>query len=462
MKTHSCGELRKSHVNSEVKLYGWVENIREHGKVAFIDLRDRSGKVQVVLLSNSSAFAKLKELTRESCVSISGKVSARKPGTENKELATGEVEVVATEMEILGACKELPFEIGDEKVAEEVRLKKRFLDLRSERLQSNILLRHKVIKAIINYLDSRGFIHIETPILAKSTPEGARDYLVPSRVHAGKFYALPQSPQIFKQLCMVAGFEKYFQIARCFRDEDLRADRQPEFTQLDIEMSFVEPEDVIKEMEGLFAYIWKEVLGVELKTPFPRLTYADAIEKYGRDNPDLRKSKDEWAFVWIVDFPMFEWDDSEKRWYAMHHPFTSPEDNPDWSAPSKIKAKAYDLVLNGSEIGGGSIRIHKQELQEKVFETLGISPTEAKEKFGFLLDALSYGAPPHGGIAFGLDRIIQLMTNSQSLRDVIAFPKNREARDVMMDSPSEVSEEQLREAHIKLDIKENERAKQNN
>ena len=302
-------------------------------------------------------------------------------------------------------------------------------------------------------MDKNNFVHIETPMLAKSTPEGARDYIVPSRVNAGKFYALPQSPQIFKQLMMVSNYDKYYQIARCFRDEDLRADRQPEFTQLDIEMSFVEKEDIIELMEGLFKFIWKEILDVNIKTPFPRMSYKEAMDKYKRDNPDIRKKEEKWGFVWIVDFPSFEWNEEDKRWYAVHHPFTSPEDNADFSKPEKIKAKAYDLVLNGSEIGGGSIRIHSKDIQDKVFETLGLSKTEANEKFGFLLKALSFGAPPHGGIAFGLDRISQIMTGADNIRDVIAFPKNKDAADLMMDAPSSVSPQQLKEVHIKLDLK---------
>jgi len=308
----------------------------------------------------------------------------------------------------------------------------------------------------MDYMDKKGFVYLETPILAKSTPEGARDYVVPSRVNPGKFYALPQSPQIFKQLSMVSGFDRYFQIARCFRDEDLRADRQPEFTQLDVEMSFVDVDDIIAEMEGMVKHVWKEVLHEDLKTPFPRVSYTEAMKKYGRDNPDVRKKGEKWGFTWVVDFPSFEWNEEDKRFYAVHHPFTSPEDEADFSSKEKIKkikAKAYDLVLNGSEIGGGSIRIHDSKIQAKVFQTLGISEKEAQEKFGFLLNALSYGAPPHGAIAFGLDRVAQLMSGSDNIRDVIAFPKNKDARDLMMDAPSSISEAQLKEAHVKLDLK---------
>jgi len=333
-------------------------------------------------------------------------------------------------------------------------LKYRFLDLRNNKMQKNLILRHNVMKAISNYMDSSGFINIETPILAKSTPEGARDYVVPSRVNKGKVYALPQSPQIFKQLCMVSGFDKYYQIARCFRDEDLRADRQPEFTQLDIEMSFVEVDDILKEMERLWAYVFDKVLGVKLKLPFPRISYEKAMKKYGKDNPDIRnekeKKKGEYRFVWIVDFPMFEWKKDEKRWASMHHPFTSPVDVKKLGDYKNAKAKAYDLVLNGSEIGGGSIRIHDMEMQNKVFRSLKISNKEAEEKFGFLLNALSYGAPPHGGIAFGLDRVIQIISGEDSIRDVIAFPKNKLAQDVMMSAPSVVGDKQLKEVGLKL------------
>lgn len=445
LRTHTCGELRKTQAGKKVKLCGWVDTIREHGRISFIDLRDRYGKTQIILKEKHN-------LRPEFCIKVEGEVKARKSGTENKDLETGDIEVLAEKIEIFNESPPLPFEVNDEKVNEDVRLKTRFLDLRSSRLQNKLITRHKLINAIMSHLNKDNFVHIETPILAKATPEGARDYIVPSRVSPGKFYALPQSPQIFKQLTMIAGFDKYYQIARCFRDEDLRADRQPEFTQLDIEMSFVEEEDILSKMEVLFKSIWKEVLGENISTPFPRITYEQSMKKYGKDNPDVRKKGEKWAFVWVVDFPAFEYDKEDKRFYAVHHPFTSPESGANFSKPEKIKARAYDLVLNGSEIGGGSIRIHNQEIQKKVFGTLGISEREAKDKFGFLLDALSFGAPPHGGIAFGIDRIAQLMTNSSSIREVIAFPKNKAAEDVMMNAPSEVKEEQLKEAHIKLDL----------
>lgn len=444
-RTHTCGELRKDHVGKTVTLAGWVDTVRAVGsKLTFIDLRDRYGKTQIIV--KGKADVKL-----EYCIQVTGNVVERK--TANKEMETGEIEVAADAVVVLNECPPLPFSLTDEGVDEDVRLKSRFLDLRRPELQKNLVLRHKLVKAIHDYMESHNFLHVETPILGKSTPEGARDYIVPSRVNAGKFYALPQSPQIFKQLMMVANYDKYYQIARCFRDEDLRADRQPEFTQLDIEMSFVEEEDILTMMEGLYQKIWKDVLGEDIKTPFPRITYDEAMKKYGRDNPDVRTKNEKWGFVWVVDFPTFQWDEDDKRFYAVHHPFTSPQDNPDWKNPGKITAKAYDLVLNGSEIGGGSIRIHNKELQSKVFDTLGISAKEAEEKFGFLLSALSYGAPPHGGIAFGIDRIAQLMAGADNIRDVIAFPKNKDAIDLMMDAPSSVSDAQLKEANIALDVK---------
>src|SRR3989344_2252239 len=446
LRTHNCGELRKTHVGKKVTLCGWADTIRPLGnKLTFIDIRDRYGKTQIVVKGKA-------EIKLEYCIQVEGEVVARK--NINKELPTGEIEISAKEIKILNESLPLPFNLADKNIDEDLRLKYRFLDLRRESLKNNLILRHKLNKSIHDFMDKNNFVHIETPMLAKSTPEGARDYIVPSRVNAGKFYALPQSPQIFKQLMMVSNYDKYYQIARCFRDEDLRADRQPEFTQLDIEMSFVEKEDIMELMEGLFKFIWKEILDVNIKTPFPRMSYKEAMDKYKRDNPEIRKKEEKWGFVWIVDFPSFEWNEEDKRWYAVHHPFTSPEDNADFSKPEKIKAKAYDLVLNGSEIGGGSIRIHSKDIQDKVFETLGLSKTEANEKFGFLLKALSFGAPPHGGIAFGLDRISQIMAGADNIRDVIAFPKNKDAADLMMDAPSSVSPQQLKEVHIKLDLSE--------
>lgn len=455
-RTHTCGELGKEDLDKEVSLSGWADTIREHGNIAFIDIRDRYGKTQVVVNKKCADFDKLKELSVESSLKIKGVVKLRKGGTENKDIATGEIEILASNIEIFNKAPAMPFEMNDDKVGEDIKLKYRYLDLRSNKLQEKIILRNKLYKVIHDFMIEEGFIYVETPNLAKSTPEGARDYLVPSRTSPGKFYALPQSPQLFKQLLMVSGFDKYYQIARCFRDEDLRADRQPEFTQLDIEMSFIDEEDIIEVMEKLWKKIFKEVMDLDIKIPFQRISYSEAMEKYGNDRPDLRVNKDdknEFAFTWVVDFPMFEWNEEDKRWYAMHHPFTSPKDGSDYENPGKIIAKAYDLVLNGSEIGGGSIRIHSNETQKKVFEILGIGEKEANEKFGFLLDALSYGAPPHGGIAFGLDRVSAILTGSDSIRDVIAFPKNRSGQDVMLDAPSEVSNKQLDEVHIKLNLK---------
>ena len=442
LRSHTCGELRKKDAGSKVELCGWVDTVRGHGKVSFVDLRDRYGKIQIVLRDGLGEGLKL-----ESCVKISGEVVARGEKMRNKDLETGDVEVVAKGVEVLGESKVLPFEL-DQDVNEEVRLPQRFLDLRRKEMQENILLRHKVIAAIREYFNGEGFVDVETPILGKSTPEGARDFVVPSRVHAGKFYALPQSPQLFKQLLMMSGFDRYYQIARCFRDEDSRADRQPEFTQLDVEMSFVEPDDILSTMEGVWKHVFDKVLGVKLKTPFPRMTYDEAMKKYGKDNPDTRKKGERFSFVWIVDFPAFEYSKENKRWTSMHHPFTMPTGS--FDDPGKMKSQAYDLVLNGSEIGGGSIRIHRSDIQEQVFDVLGIGKKEAQEKFGFLLEALSYGAPPHGGIAFGIDRVVQLMAGADSIREVIAFPKNKAGVDMMLDAPSGLSKGQLDEAHISL------------
>jgi len=440
-------------------LYDGVPSGIEPGHRFIVDLRenciddhdlwiggDRYGKTQIIIKGPST-------LKQEYCIQVKGSVVLRK--SKNPKMLTGDIEIQASKVKILNRSPTLPFNLSDSNVDEDLRLKYRFLDLRSEKMQKNLALRHKLISAMHEYLNSRDFLNIETPILAKSTPEGARDYIVPSRVNPGTFYALPQSPQIFKQLCMISGFDKYYQIARCFRDEDLRADRQPEFTQLDIEMSFIEQDDLFKILEEMFTHIFKSVLNIKLKTPFPRITYADSMKKYNKDSPDTRKDpkdSNEYAFVWITDFPAFQYNEEDKRWYSMHHPFTSPEDNANFASPKKIKAKAYDLVLNGTEIGGGSIRIHDKEIQDKVFKTLGLSKKETEDKFGFLLSALSHGAPPHGGIAFGIDRIAQIITKADSIREVIAFPKNQYARDLMMNSPSEVSEAQLKEVNIKLDL----------
>ena len=584
MRTHYCGQVNEQLLGASVAVAGWVHRRRDHGGVIFVDLRDREGLVQIVFHPEQQAiFLTAEKLRHEFVVRVRGTVQPRPPGTVNPALASGGVEIVASELELLNRCDPLPFQL-DESVSEEVRLRYRYIDLRREIMNQSLRLRHRITRSMRAYLDAHGFVDIETPMLTKATPEGARDYLVPSRNHAGKFYALPQSPQIFKQLLMIAGFERYYQIVRCFRDEDLRADRQPEFTQLDIETSFLTQEQIMQLMEGLAVTLFREVLAVELPQPFPRMSYAEAMRRYGSDKPDLRvalelvdvadlvadcefkvfsapardaggrvaalrvpgggafsrKEIDDYAaFVtrygakglayikvnerargrdglqspiikflsdaalagilersgavdndviffgadsakivsdalgalrlkvaqdlklategfrplWVVDFPMFEWDAEARRWAAMHHPFTSPQtDDPDvlCENPGGALARAYDMVLNGSEIGGGSVRIFRQEMQSVVFGLLGIEPEEARAKFGFLLDALRFGAPPHGGIAFGLDRLAMLMAGADSIRDVIAFPKTQTAADLMTDAPTEVAEAQLRELHIRV------------
>ena len=583
-RTHSCGALGASDAGTEVVLCGWVSRQRDHGGLIFIDLRDRSGTIQLVFSPeiNQAALLKADAIRTEFVISVRGAVRLRSPETVNPAMATGEIEICGEELRILNPAKTPPFYIQDNvDVDETVRLKYRYLDLRRPEMQHNLMLRHRVAKTMRDYFDSRDFIEVETPMLTKSTPEGARDYLVPSRVNPGKFYALPQSPQIFKQILMVAGYERYFQIVRCFRDEDLRADRQPEFTQLDVEMSFVERDDVLAIMEKMIAEVFKVAIGAELSLPMRRLSYDEAMAKYGSDKPDLRfdmeifdlsdimrgsdfkvfesvlaaggvikginvkgnagiprreldglvnyvgqygakglawigytaeglKSQiskffsdeqlenirqaaaaeegdlvliiadkpavavnamgqlrlemarrmnlidpDKLAFAWVLDFPMFEYDEEEKRYVAMHHPFTSPRDEDIQyleSDPGKIKAKAYDMVLNGTEIGGGSIRIFQRDVQEKVFKAIGLTEEEANEKFGYLLEAFEFGTPPHGGIAFGLDRLIMLMAKRSSIRDVIAFPKTQSATDLMSQAPSEVSLRQLKELSIRTEV----------
>ena len=580
-RTHTCGALRPDDVGADVVLLGWVHRVRDLGGLLFIDVRDRAGVTQVVFDKDDEALmAKAKRLRSEFVIGVTGRVRRRSADTVNPKLATGEVEVVVRQLAMLNEAKTPPFPIADETpVAEEVRLKSRYLDLRRPRLQSNIILRHRVNTVIRRYFDEQGFLEIETPILTKSTPEGARDYLVPSRVHPGEFFALPQSPQLFKQILMVAGMDRYVQICKCFRDEDLRADRQPEFTQVDVEMSFARPDTIFGVIEPLMKQVFG-VIGREITIPFPRMPYAEAIATYGSDKPDLRcgmpiqdireffrestfrvfreivanggtvrgfvvknaggysrsevdsivdqakalgatgliwarrlddgsitssimkalgedavrqmldltgvangellliaagepdaTSKllgqlrlslakkdgllrsDEYVFTWVVDFPLVEWDADERRYVYVHHPFTSPhEDDLERleSEPATVRAKAYDLVLNGSEIGGGSIRIHDSTLQRRIFSLLNISDEDARTRFGFFLEALEYGTPPHGGIALGLDRVIAILSAESSIREVIAFPKTAAAVDLMSDAPSPVDQRQLKELHIQL------------
>jgi aspartyl-tRNA synthetase len=578
MRTHYCGELGAALVGRSVTLCGWAHRRRDHGGVIFIDLRDREGLAQVVVdPDRPEAFAAAERVRSEFVLRVTGKVRPRPEGTANPELRSGEIEVLAHELEILNPSVPPPFQLDEEHLNENTRLTHRVLDLRREPMQRNLRLRYRVAMAVRRYLDRHGFIDIETPMLTRSTPEGARDYLVPSRVHPGEFFALPQSPQLFKQLLMVAGFDRYYQIVKCFRDEDLRADRQPEFTQIDVETSFLDERAIQELMEGMVREVFGEVLGVALPRPFARLTHAEATARYGSDKPDLRvpleiteltdvmraaefkvfrqaadmpggrvaalkvgveltrKEVDDygafvanygakglayikvnpdglqspivkflsrdildqvlartgakpgdyvffgadkakvvndalgalrarlghdkgilkpgWQPLWVVDFPMFEWDDEAQRWSAMHHPFTAPQDGHEdllASDPGRALSKGYDMVLNGWEIGGGSVRIHRAEVQAKVFRALGISDEEARAKFGFLLDNLQYGAPPHGGIAFGLDRMVALMAGADSIRDVIAFPKTQRAQDLLVQAPGPVDEKQLRELGLRL------------
>jgi len=451
-------------VDQSVKIAGWIHTRRDHGKIVFLDLRDKEGLIQVVFTPKAKdAYEALQRVRPEWVVEIVGTVQRRPEKLINPDLATGEIEIAADKLTILTEAKTLPLPIDTDgrEIGEEIRLKYRYLDLRRERLQHNLRIRHQGIQFIRNFLSDAGFVEIETPMLSKSTPEGARDYLIPSRLYPGKFYALPQSPQQYKQLLQVAGVERYFQIVRCFRDEDPRADRQPEFTQLDIEMSFVEQEDILQLIEKLYTQLVQKLFPEKRiqKTPFPRISYKEAMEKWGSDKPDLRENKkdaNELAFVFIVDFPAFEWKEQENRWDAVHHPFTRPQvDSIDdiKKDPGNILAHQYDLALNGYEIAGGSLRIYDPKLLADIFEFMGNSREEIQSKFGHLLEAFEYGVPPHGGIASGLDRLFAVLLDETSIREVIAFPKTGDAQDLMMQAPSEVSEEQLKELHLSINKK---------
>jgi aspartyl-tRNA synthetase len=471
-RTHNIGEVNEKLVGKKVKLCGWVDSIREHGKVIFLDVRDRYSKIQAVIVKSNGDFLLAKGLTKESCVLVEGEVNARPKGTENKELSTGKVELFIGGLKVLSKSEHIPFEINDDIENEDLKLRYRYLGLRGEKLKNNIILRHKAISFIRGFLDKEGFLEIQTPILTKSTPEGARDYIVPSRNFPGSFYALPQSPQQYKQLLMVGGMDKYFQIAPCFRDEDARADRCPgEFYQLDMEMSFFERDDVLELTERLMIEMVKKVFPEKkfTRVPFPRISYDEAMKKYGRDNPDIRKNKDdknELGFCWVVDFPLFKEQKEEdffhgagERWGPSHHMFTSPKEEDlkylDDKNAGKAKSLQYDLVLNGYEVGGGSVRIHDPKIQEKIFDLIGFTDKQKKE-FEHIITAFKYGVPPHAGVAPGIDRLLMVILGEKSIRETIAFPKNREARDVTMDAPSGVTAHQLKEVHVNVDVKEKE------
>ncbi len=462
LRTHTCGQLTAQDIESEVTICGWVASRRDHGKIIFIDLRDRYGITQVVFIpgrkddASKGVYEKAKELGPEYVLLIRGKVNRRPKGTDNPKIPTGEIEILAEHMDILNSCRSLPFEVKEDmNVGSDLRLKYRYLDLRRKKVFNNLLLRHNLYSAIRAFLNKQGFVEIETPVLTRSTPEGARDFLVPSRLLPRHFYALPQSPQLFKQILMVGGVDRYYQIARCFRDEDLRADRQPEFTQLDLEMSYIQQEDIFSLIEALMQYVFQEVLGLRIEIPFPRIEFAESMQRYQTDKPDFRNlnKAQKFAFVWVVGFPLFKYDENEKRWVSEHHPFTAPQGQDiDLSGDSwkDAKALAYDLVLNGVEISSGSIRIHQEQLQEKIFKIIGIDQREAISRFGFLIEALKYGAPPHGGIALGIDRFLSILANEQTIREVIAFPKTQSGCCLLTDAPSSVNQAQLEELALEI------------
>lgn len=452
LRTHTCGELNKNFKDQKVTLCGWVHRRRDQGKLIFIDVRDRYGITQVVFVKSVApeAHQAAEKLGPEFVVKITGVVNVRPDKNVNKDLPTGDVEILAQGLEILNPSLVPAFEIDDNVgVSEDIRLTYRYLDLRRPKVLNALKTRHHLCSTIRQFLNQEQFFEIETPVLTKSTPEGARDFLVPSRLKPGEFFALPQSPQLFKQILMVSGMDRYFQIVKCFRDEDLRADRQPEFTQLDMEMSFVEEEDIFSLTERLYQKIFKEVKGIDLPIPFARMTHREAMEKYNSDKPDIRKEGQDFAFLWVTEFPLLKYNADEKRWDSEHHPFTSviPEDVPllEKGEYAKVRSRAYDLVLNGNEIGSGSVRIHNRELQQKIFDILGLKSEETQKRFGFLLRAFEYGAPPHAGVAYGIDRLVTILNGLDSIRDVIAFPKTQSGSCLMTEAPSSVDDKQLKE-----------------
>lgn len=460
MKNRILSSEMSKFVGKYITMAGWVNIRRDHGKLIFIDLRDKDGLAQVVFLPSSKAHSLAHKLRSEYVVTIKGKINKRPKGLENKKIISGDVELEAFELEILNESKTTPFEIdkSTSEINEESRLKYRYLDLRSERMKNNIIMRNKIISFMCNYLQKEKFVQIETPYITKGTPEGAREFIIPSRLHAGNFFVLPQSPQQFKQLLMVSGFEKYFQIARCFRDEDPRGDRQPEFTQLDIEMSFIDQNDILEIIEKMLIELVKQLYPKKkiTKIPFPRFKFNEVMHKYKSDKPDTRVNKndpDELGFCWVIDWPLFEKSETEKKLVSVHHPFTRPCEKDIKKLdkkPLEVMGLIHDIVLNGYEVGGGSIRIHEKDLQNKVFEILGLSSDEIKNRFGHILRAFEYGAPPHGGIASGIERLVMILQNEPSIREVIAFPKTGDAQDLMMGAPSELPFQQLNEAHIEL------------